>query len=158
MTGIIQRVSLPGVVADLLRRVRLLEAVPSAFQRPLEVSYEIKVFGDDEIVTVGDGAFIFLVPEDIDGYVIDAANGYITTASAIGDVTVQVRLVDFSFDYLSTPITIDQGDYSSYNASVPPVLVPGQNVASDTRIAIDVDGAPGDAKGLGVILHIIWPG
>ena len=123
--------------------------------------FEIKVFADtnaldgnlpDEarIVDVGDGKFIFVIPRDLDGCELHHAAAYVTVAGA---VTVQIRNVTQAYDFLTTKITIDAAEFSSYTAATPPVIDADLVVDKGDRIAIDVDAADGTAEGLGVILH-----
>ena len=123
--------------------------------------YEIKLYPDPghpvaildptlATVQVGDAQFVFAIPEDLDGARLIKAHAFVSTAGA---VTVQVRnITGGNVDMLSTRVTIDAADYTSYDAGVPPVVNPA-NATVDTgdRIAIDIDAATG-AKGLGVIL------
>lgn len=142
------------------RRVHSLERrVP-----PSAGVYEIKVFADagagdgnlpDEVsvVSTGDGKFIFVIPHPLNLYFMTMAQAFITTISSSGAVTVMLRNATSSVDMLSTAITIDQGDYSSYAALTPPVIdYANCQVSTGDRIAIDVDTAGTGARGLGVKL------
>jgi hypothetical protein len=54
---------------------------------------------------------------------------------------------------LSTPITIDVSEFTSYTSAIPSVVNPANgNVATGNLIAIDVSVAGTGAKGLGIIL------
>ena len=123
--------------------------------------FEIKVFADPNavdgnlpdsarVVAVGDGKFIFAIPRDLDGTELHHAAAYVSVAGA---VTVQIRNVTQSYDFLSTKITIDSGEFTSYTAATPPVITSSLVVDKGDRIAIDVDAADGTAEGLGVMLH-----
>lgn len=130
--------------------------------------FEIKVFADpnaldgnlpDEarVVSTGDGKFIFAIPADLDGCELAHAAAYVSVAGA---VTVQVRNITQAYDFLTTKITIDSGEFTSYTAAVPPVIdgMDGTvRVDKGDRIAIDVDAADGTAEGLGVILQFCYP-
>lgn len=129
-------------------------AVPLGF-------FEIKVFADtnaldgnlpDEarIVDTGDGKFIFVIPHDLDQAELVHAAAYVTVA---GSCTVQIRNITQAYDFLTTPITIDGGEFSSYTAGTPPVIDEDRLVDKGDRIAIDVDAADGTCEGLGVILQ-----
>lgn len=138
-------------------RVDALERRPT----PSSGQYEIKVFPDDgmvpdpaPIVTVGDGKFIFVVPFELNEYFLHDAQAFVTTASSSGDLLIQIRNVTDGVDMLSTRITIEANEFTSYAATVDSVI----NYANDfvitgDRIAIDVDAAGTGAKGLGVILR-----
>ena len=75
-------------------------------------------------------------------------------------VTVQIRNITQAYDFLTTPITIDGGDFTSYTAGTPPVIdgLDGTVlVDKGDRVAIDVDAADGTAEGLGVMLTFAYP-
>ena len=125
--------------------------------------FECKLFADRNaldgnlpdtaiVVSTGDGKFVIdPIPEDLDGtQLVHAAAG----VSAPGAVTVQLRnITQSNLDLLSTRITIDSGEYSSYTAATPPVIIASQPVATGDRIAIDVDAASGAPEGLSVVLR-----
>jgi hypothetical protein len=57
---------------------------------------------------------------------------------------------------LTTPITIDPGEFTSFTAATPAVINTANDlVATGDLIAIDVDVAGTGAKGLGVILEFV---
>lgn len=123
--------------------------------------FEIKVFADpnaldgnlpDEarVVATGDGKFIFAIPEDLDGCELHKCAAFVSVAGA---VTVQIRNITKSYDFLTTKITIDSGEFTSYTAAAPPVIDDDLVVDKGDRISIDVDAADGTAEGLGVILQ-----
>jgi hypothetical protein len=126
------------------------------FRRPPSFgggNFEIKVFADTDALATGDGKFIFAVPEDLDGANLLSAEGYVTTVSSSGLPTVQIRNVTDTVDMLSTRITIDVSEFTSYTATTPSVVNTANSaVSTGDRIAVDVDVAGTGAKGLGVIL------
>lgn len=151
------------VVSDLLVRIRRIEAVPNRGH------YQIKVFADDnaldgqlpdssKIVVVGNGKFIFAIPDDLaQGFVWDCFC-YVTTVGT--DVlTVQLRNVTQAQDILSTPMEIEAGDFTSYQAGTQRVINQSNNqVARGDLIAIDIDDdGGGTAMGLGVGIEINPP-
>lgn len=122
--------------------------------------YEIKVFADRDaldgnlpdtaiIVSTGDAKFVFAIPADLDGCELHQCAAFVSVAGA---VTVQIRNITQTYDFLSTPITIAGGDFTSYEGT-PPVITDDLVVDKGDRIAIDVDAADGTAEGLGVILQ-----
>lgn len=114
---------------------------------------QFKIVADDTLVTTGDGKLIFLIDASLNGLNLTGAHAYVTTVSSSGLPTVQVRNVTDGVDMLSTPITIDASEFSSYDATTPPVINGAtDDVATKDRIAIDVDVAGTGTKGLGVIL------
>jgi hypothetical protein len=114
----------------------------------------IKVISDVQVLETGDGKFIFAVSDDMDGMVLVDADAYITTVSSSGLPTIQLRNITQAVDMLSTRITIDVSEFTSYTAATPPVInAANDDVAVADRIAIDVDVAGTGAKGLGILLE-----
>jgi hypothetical protein len=90
--------------------------------------HEIKVFEDTVPVVVKNDAFIWEIPEDLDGAVLIKAAGFITTAGG-GDCEVAIRLGAAGAagtDILTDKIVIQAGEYGSITAATPP------NVIADT--------------------------
>jgi hypothetical protein len=113
----------------------------------------IPVFGETSSVSTGDGKRIFAVPSSLAGTRLVGAHAYVTTVSSSGTPTVQIRNVTGAVDMLTTRITIDVSEYTSYSAATAPVIDTANNsVAQGDRIAVDVDVAGTSAQGLGVIL------
>jgi hypothetical protein len=147
VTAPFQRASVEGVLANHENRVSILEAVPSFG------TYEIKVVSDTNTLATGDGKFIFAIPSDLNGTNLMSAEAFVTTVSSSGKPTVQIRNVTDSVDMLSTRITIDVSEFTSYTAAIRPVVnLANDDVVTGDRIAVDVDVAGTAAKGLGVIL------
>jgi hypothetical protein len=147
----LEEASTEARVAAATRRVAQLE------RRPAPATgggrFVIKVFADDILNTVGDGKFIFAMPEDLDGMVLTSVAGFVTTVSSSGLVTVQVRNITDAVDILSTRVTIDASEFTSYTAATAPVInTANDDLATGDLIAIDVDGVGTGSKGLGVIL------
>ncbi len=64
-----------------------------------------------------------------------------------------IRNVTQAHDILTVSCSIDVSEFTSYTASIPPVIDTNNSlVAVGDRIAIDVDTAGTGAKGLGVML------
>jgi hypothetical protein len=125
------------------------------FRRPASntAQFDIKVFGDTQTLATGDGKFIFAIPEDLNGYNLTSAEAYVTTVSSSGLPTVQIRNITQATDMLSTKVTIDVSEFTSYTAATRSVVdTANDDVATGNRIAIDVDAKGTGAKGLGVIL------
>lgn len=120
--------------------------------------FQVKAFDDATAATIGDGKVIFYVPVECNGMNLVDVEGYVTTASTSGNVTVMVRNVTDTVDMLSTIITVEQDEFSSLTAATAPVIdATHDDVATGDRIAIDVDGAGTGAKGLGVSLTFQLP-
>jgi hypothetical protein len=114
---------------------------------------QIKLVDDATVVTTGDGKFQFCVSSDINGLNLIDADAFISTVSSSGLVTVQIRNVTQAVDMLSTRITIDESETTSYTAVTQPVIdTNNDGVITGDLIAVDVDTAGTGAQGLGIIL------
>jgi hypothetical protein len=133
-----------------VRRTRMPSAAPRN-----EVVIQIKVIGDTAVLATGDGQTSFLISDDLDGYNLIDADAAVVGTSSSGTPTIQVRRVRAGSpaDMLSTRITIDVGELTSYTAAAPPVIdTSNDDVATADRIFIDVDVAGTGTDGLDVIL------
>ncbi|MFA5185357.1 MAG: hypothetical protein WC551_02630 [Patescibacteria group bacterium] len=119
---------------------------------------QMKIVDDATAVATGDGKLIFCIPVSLNGWNLVGAHAFVTTVSSSGAPTVQIRNVTDTVDMLSTAITIDANETTSYTAATAPVIdTTHDDVATGDLIAIDVDGAGTGAKGLGVILTFQLP-
>lgn len=116
--------------------------------------FQIKVSSDSANLTTGDGKIQWMVPESIDGLDLLSAHAGVSTASSSGLPNIQIRNVDNgNVDMLSTPITIDANEKSSYTAATQPAVnASNKTVTKGQFIAIDVDVAGTSAGGLTVDL------
>lgn len=113
---------------------------------------QVKVIDDATTLTTGDGKVQVCIPGELDGYKLTRAEAYVTTVSSSGTPTIQIRRVPSS-DMLTTRITIDVSEKTSYTASAGSVVdASNAAVAAGDLIAVDVDIAGTNTKGLGVIL------
>lgn len=117
---------------------------------------KVKTFEVDDPNTslaTGDGQFIFAIDTSLNGLNLTAAHAYVTTVSSSGTPTIQIRNITQAADMLTTRITIDANEFTSYTAATAPVIDTGNDdVATGDLIAVDVDVAGTGTKGLGVIL------
>jgi len=123
-------------------------------------SVVIKVVGDTDSFSTGDGQVYYTVPDILNGMNLTGAAAHVYTASAstASIVTVQVRNVTQTADMLSTRITIDATETDSSTAAAAAVIDTGNDdVATADVIAIDVDVAPAGALGLEVRLKFETP-
>ncbi len=119
---------------------------------------QVKVCDDATALTTGDGKIIFMIPEEMNGMNLVKAHAMVSTVSSSGTPTIQIRNVTDSADMLSTKITIDASEYTSYTAATAPVIDTSKDdVATGDRIAIDVDSAGSGAKGLTIFLAFRLP-
>jgi hypothetical protein len=119
---------------------------------------QLKIIDDATALTTGDGKIIFMIPEEMNGMNLVKAHAMVSTVSSSGTPTIQIRNVTDSVDMLSTKITIDASEYTSYTAATAPVIDTSKDdVATGDRIAIDVDSAGSGAKGLTIFLAFRLP-
>jgi hypothetical protein len=120
---------------------------------PLNKTVQVKILGDSTLLTTGDSQFIFVISSDLNGMNLLTANAYVTTVSSSGVPTIQMRnMTNGNVDMLSTPITIDVGELTSYSAISSTVNAANDNVTTGDLLAVDVDISGTNAKGLGVVL------
>jgi hypothetical protein len=116
-----------------------------------------KVFWNDEDVSSGNGKLFFYVPSYLEGAITDV-DMCVITPSTSGLPTVQIANCGSNpgatgTDILSTRITIDVGEYSSYNAATQPVIAyPDINPGDFLRIDVDISGT--GTKGLDVFIMV----
>ena len=120
---------------------------------------EVMCSGMADTVTVGDGKAGYLVPAKLNGWNLVRANAALLSAqSSSGLPTIQVRNATDSVDMLSTKITIDANESTSYTAATPSVVdTAHDDVATGDIILIDVDVAGTGAQGLLVVLEFQAP-
>lgn len=115
--------------------------------------FQIKVFSDTTVLTAINGAVIMMIPDDLNGRSLQAVAAFVTTVSSSGLPTVQIRNVTSAVNMLSTTLTIDANEFTSYTAATAAVINPANSlVSTGNLIAIDVTTAGTGAKGLGVNL------
>jgi len=115
---------------------------------------QIKLMDDATILTTGDAKFTFAVSAELSAMNLTNADAYVTSVSTSGMPTIQIRnITNGNVDMLSTPITIDANENTSYTAAAPAVVNPSSDtVATGDLLTVDVDVAGTGAKGLGIIL------
>jgi len=118
---------------------------------------QLKVYDDATAAATGSNKLVWWVPNELNGYRLVDVEGFVTSTS--GSIqTIRVRNVGSATYLLSTNITIDANEFDSTTAATPPVInATGSSVGVANRIAIDLDGATGTAKGLGVQLTFQLP-
>lgn len=123
---------------------------------PVTKTMQIKVISDTTTLTTGTGILIVAISADLNGFTLTSANAYVSTASSSGLPTIQVRnITNSNANMLSTAITINANDTTSYTATTPPVVsASASTVATGNLIAIDVSVAGTGAKGLGMLLQL----
>lgn len=117
----------------------------------MKTTVYLQVIPTSETLEVGNGQMYFTVPSDLDSADLIDADAAVYTASSSGNPSIQLT-VDGN-DMLSTPITIDATETSSYTAATPPVVNSTyETVTAGQKIGIDVDVAGTDTLGLDIIL------
>jgi len=126
---------------------------PNGSDPLLPVVFEIKVASDTGVMAVGDSQFVFAIASELNGLNLTKAAAYVTTVSTSGTVAVQIRNVTQTADMLTTKLTIDANEFTSYTAGTAFVVdQANDDVATGDLIAIDVDSVGTGSKGLGVTL------
>lgn len=119
---------------------------------------QLKIFDDATAVTTGDGKLIFYIPPKLNGWNLVDADAAVSTVSSSGTPTIQIRNITDTQDMLSTRITIDANEKTSYTAAAAPAInATYDDVATGDEIAIDVDVAGTGTKGLTVLLTFQLP-
>lgn len=118
----------------------------------------LKVIAEGTTLTTGDGKMYFTVPDSLNGMNLIDADAMVYTVSSSGTPTVQLNNVTDNQDILSTLITIDANELTSYTAAAQPVInILYDDVATGDVIRIDVDVAGTGTTGLDVILTFQTP-
>ena len=109
-------------------------------------------------LATGDGQAYFPIPTVFDGMNLTDAQASVSTQSTSGTPTVQVYNLTDAADMLSTRITIDENEYTSYTAAASSVIDSAHDdVVEGDMIRIDVDVAGTATKGLTVLLTFETP-
>lgn len=115
------------------------------------VRLQVIVLSPADTLGTGDSQGYFLVTDDMDGMSLAACAAGVVTASSSGTPTIQLRNLITGNDMLSTKITIDANERTSYTAATPPVIsAANAQVSTGDFVMIDVDVAGTGAKGLAV--------
>lgn len=143
----------------LIRGLRRdVESLKRRSPAPDRVVIAVKIFADDDLVT-GLVGFGFAADRDMDGLYLTGADAYVTRGiyehdPPASDIVVQVFNYGVDEHMLSTPITIDADEYTSFTSSAPSVPDNPNNLVAlgDEIVVYLYDEGDGDAYGLGAIL------
>lgn len=102
----------------------------------------------------GEKVAVIPIPQAWHGKHLNTANARVETPSTSGLPQVSLRRLVDGADLLSTPITLDVNDYSSYSADTPPVCDTTKALTAGDGIAIDIDSMGTDTKGFALILTV----
>jgi hypothetical protein len=110
---------------------------------------------DTTPVTTGEDKVIFCIPSDYNALKLIDADAYVTTNSTSGLPSIGIRN-GATQEMLTTNITIDANEATSYTAATQPVIDTASShdlVSTGDLLHIDIDVAGTGAKGLGIILR-----
>jgi len=108
---------------------------------------------DTSTLNTGAGIYYFTIPEEFNELKLLKAEAFNNTESSSGNVSLMIRNTTIGADMLTTGITIEQSEYSSYTATVPSVVDPTNNtVSTGDRLAVDCYANGTGTKGVGIIL------
>lgn len=111
-----------------------------------------------DALTTGDGKGYYVVPPELNGYNLVDADAFNITASSSGTPTWQIHNLTDGNDMLSTAITVDASEKTSYTAATPPVVNTSfDDVATGDILRFDCDAAGTGTKGAGLILSFQKP-
>lgn len=139
--------------AELNQDVR--DNVANVYSRVNTKTVSISAVYDDELLVTNNSTAIkrFTVPITLNGALLTDADAAVITTSSSGAVTIRVYNLTTAHDMLSTNITIDQSEFTSYTAAVPPVINTAyDDVATGDKLGIFVAGSGTGTRGLEVIL------
>lgn len=118
----------------------------------------LKVLAYGTALTTGDGKMYFTIPDSLNGMNLVDADATVYTASSSGTPTIQIYNVTGTNDMLSTEITLDENELTSYTATNAVVIdTDHDDVVTGDVLRIDVDVAGTDTTGLDVILTFQTP-
>lgn len=107
----------------------------------------------DTEVTTGNGKNYFVVPTALNGWNVTSCHAAVIGVSSSGVVTAMLRNVTDSQDMLSTAVTIDANENTSYTAATPHVVNTSyDDLATGDILAGDCDTAGTGADGLLLII------
>lgn len=110
-------------------------------------------------VVDGVGDLIFPIPSTLNGWNLTSAHAVLTKEnSSSGTPTFQIHNLTDGVDMLSTRITVDENEYTSYTAAAQSVVdTTKDDVATGDRIRFDCDVAGTGVLGLAIIMTFQIP-
>ena len=113
----------------------------------------LKLVDDNTSLAIKDNVIVFPAPQELNGFDLVAAHAMVSTVSSSGLPTYMVKNVTTTNNMLSTSITIDESEFTSYTAATAPVINSSyKQVSTGDRIAINKTVAGTGAKGDTIIL------
>ncbi len=99
------------------------------------------------------GKFYWPSPAELTGHNLIDAHAAVITTSSYDNIWIQLYNYTLSHDILTSPISIDQGENTSYTSASQPVINTSyDHVATADMCRLDIDGAGTGAAGLWLIL------
>lgn len=112
----------------------------------------IQIAVTDTTLATGDSQIHFFIPNEMDSWDLVDADAAVATPSTTGNPTIQIRNATDAADMLSTKITIDTAEKTSFTALTAPVIdTANDSVVAGDELVIDIDSA-GTAEGLNILL------
>jgi len=121
---------------------------------------EIPVYGAADAVTTGDGKGYLIIPVEYNGYNLTNAQAGVISAATAGLLTTQIARIrsGVTADMLTTRITIDANENTSYTAAAAAVIgTANDDVATGDILRVDNDVAGTTCYGQVVILTFQLP-
>jgi hypothetical protein len=113
----------------------------------------IRVVDPTVALTTGDNQQVTTISSELTGKLLVKADAAVYTVSSSGNPTIQVHNLTDGVDMLSTLITIDATEVSSFSAVAASVIdTAHDDVVAGDQLRIDVDVAGTGTKGLDVFL------
>jgi len=119
-------------------------------------AFHVILLDNDTSLSVQDGVgqISLVIPSWMDDYELSGVGAAVAVASSSGTPTIQIHNIDNAVDMLSTRITIDANELTSFTADAAPVIDADNKVVNTgDRIRFDVDVAGTGTKGLVVMLQ-----
>jgi len=110
-------------------------------------------FLSTQTVTTGNnaGGLAFCVPPWMDGFkLVDVFARHETVGSGAGNTNLQLRIG--ATDLLSTPLTIDSGEFNDGAAATTAVIKTSLSLSAYDSVRVDVDSVPGTTAPLGLLV------
>lgn len=126
---------------------------PNEFRQSNYGTRIIEVIVSDTTLTTGDGKARFNIPSEMDSWdLVDVDACVDTNTSGVVGPTFQINNETDNADMLSTKITLDTSEVTSFTAATQPVIdTANDSVVTGNRLRVDIDSA-GTASGLRLIL------
>lgn len=118
---------------------------------------EMRILGDSQPLAVQSGLTYFTIPSQFDGLALTAVAAATPAAAGTGSSAFALHNVTQGTTLLTTDITIDANEFTSYTAAVPPVI-DAANATVHTADILSVDIVTAGANALGLALVMVFSG